>query len=98
MGEPEEPLALCDCCGEHIKDQPWVGLGRWAIGTGHNRSLHRYVCVDDGEELWDMGTDGAQDDVWAGVILCWPACFHSWIEARMVEIDYKASLRSGGDG
>ena len=76
---------LCTACGEPVGAQPWILLNRFALGTGKARCMTQ-IENDDGEYLWDQ-----HRDITTGAILHWPDCAFSFVEAKMVAVDFTAS-------
>lgn len=83
-GAPPRP---CSVCGNPMDDaRPWLLLNRYGIGTGSGRSLHAPLNCD-GDVVWEMGDDDAENEHASGPMTCWPVCTNLYIEGKMAETD-----------
>ena len=97
----ERRVWLCEVCqrdlGQHggSEVQPWVLLNRYGLGTGRSRGLTE-VQNSDCEYLWDVGEFGegvGDDQAVTGALVCFPGCLTTYLEAKMVAVDFEVDQR-----
>lgn len=77
---------------------PWVMLNRYGFGTGNNRRMAEITHNgDDDSYEWDM-TDFAAEGVMhaSGLLMCFPGCMVTFLEAEMIEADFNMRESNGG--
>jgi hypothetical protein len=77
----------CAVCGDPVGATAWVLLNRYAIGTGENSGLVEGKN-ESGECIWEIGPDFPQDTA-TGQILHYPGCLSAFLDAKILEIDFR---------
>lgn len=77
----------CHVCAEEIEEgQPWVLFNRYAVGTGNAYCLSQ--CPPDAESGYCWDQDEGEHQA-SGLIVHFPGCLHTHIEAKMIQTDYE---------
>jgi len=90
--DDDDRYNVCDLCGESVADKQWVILNRFLVGTGRGRCMSEVHNSDD-EYLWMPGDETDSDDYVTGTLLCFPVCLTTWLEGKMVSVDFELKRR-----
>lgn len=79
---------LCGVCDLPVLDgQEWIGLNRYAVGTGDSRCLSE-VHNGEGDYLWTM-SQIAEDELATLALLHWPVCAQMWVDVKIASVRAK---------
>lgn len=90
-------MSTCSVCGEVIGSQPWLLLNRYGVGTGPGGARCLTEIVIDEEYIWEQG-GWDEEDYASGAVVCWPDCAYTYIEGKMIQVQFEVDRYEDEDG
>lgn len=74
----------CSMCGKTVRRRRWIALNRYCLSNG--RVKNTVEGLNGNEYLWEPSASEC-----SGARLHYPECLLTWLEGKMVEVDYRAN-------
>lgn len=74
----------CAMCGKTVRRRRWIALNRYCLSNGRVKNVFEARDGKD-EYLWEPETSSC-----TGALLHYPECLLTWLEGKMIEVDWRA--------